>query len=727
MTTKHHPATRRLAGAVAIVLACLCTALSAQADRYLTENFDYPVGNLYGQGNWLWYGSQDAAPVQVVDTALTLAGYQPTAAGKAARLGNTASGQDVMVKFADQPITSGAVYTAALINVKSVTQDNVYFLSYIAPSTTGVQDKKTNSEIGRLMAEASSDGKFKFKISRNSSTQLETTADEYELGKTYLVVFMYQLVEGTKNDIVKLWVNPADKAKEPAAAAQITDMSVHTSADANRLQAVELRQGSSTSKTGPQVIVDAMRIASSWADLFDQSGNEDPTLTVTPQVVYNVDAAPVGQATTYATYKVDYKNLPAATQVYLTGKNRDQYEVDLTQIPAGSGSATVTLTYKPTAIGKHTARINFESSVATLNTGFEATALAYDPQNLPTIAVTADHLDTFKCKAGETVTQTFTVTTANFPDYGKAAVTGTARGAFIINNATLLKSGTTTITVTFKPNEAGNYSDVITLSGVKAEPKTVALTGIALQGGTTPGAEGDTLPLPSENPRAMLVESFDNVTRNTAVKLDGWRNLALKGTRAWWGYEWTDDGNKAAKVTPYDSKIEAGAGTPCQMMLVTPPLDYKKAASQTFSFRVMGDFMTAGMADKLEVCYIEKNGNDMYVEPIDGIAIPATADLNKEWQSFDLHLENQNIADVFYIGFRFSSTRGADHVATYYIDDVKWGVPTTAVGEVATSKTATQVKYYNVAGMASDTPLDGLNIKVTTYTDGTRTVEKMMR
>ncbi len=42
MTTKHHPATRRLAGAVAIVLACLCTALSAQADRYLTENFDYP-------------------------------------------------------------------------------------------------------------------------------------------------------------------------------------------------------------------------------------------------------------------------------------------------------------------------------------------------------------------------------------------------------------------------------------------------------------------------------------------------------------------------------------------------------------------------------------------------------------------------------------------------------------------------------------------------------------
>lgn len=219
MTTKQHPATRRLAGAVAIVLACLCTALSAQADRYLTENFDYPVGNLYGQGNWLWYGSQDAAPVQVVDTALTLAGYQPTAAGKAARLGNTASGQDVMVKFADQPITSGAVYTAALINVKSVTQDNVYFLSYIAPSTAGVQDKKTNSEIGRLMAEASSEGKFKFKISRNSSTQLETTADEYELGKTYLVVFMYQLVEGTKNDIVKLWVNPADKAKEPAAAA----------------------------------------------------------------------------------------------------------------------------------------------------------------------------------------------------------------------------------------------------------------------------------------------------------------------------------------------------------------------------------------------------------------------------------------------------------------------------------------------------------------------------
>lgn len=727
MTTKQHPATRRLAGAVAIVLACLCTALSAQADRYLTENFDYPVGNLYGQGNWLWYGSQDAAPVQVVDTALTLAGYQPTAAGKAARLGNTASGQDVMLKFADQPITSGAVYTAALINVKSVTDDDVYFLSYIAPGKAGVQDKRTASEIGRLLAVASSEGKYKLKISRNSSTQFEVTSDEYELGKTYLVVLMYQLVDGTKNDIIKLWVNPADKAQEPAATAAITDMTTHTSADANRLQAVELRQGSSSSLTGPQVVVDAMRIASSWADLFDSSASEDPTLTVTPQVVYSDDATALGQAVTYATYKVDYANLPSATQVYLTGKNSDQYAVDLAQIPAGSGSATVNLTYKPTAIGKHTARINFESSVSTLNTGYEATALAYDPQNLPTITVSAAQLDTFKCKAGETVKQTFTVTTANFPDYGKAAVTGTARGAFIINNATLLKSGTTTITVTFKPNNAGSYTDVITLSGIKAEPKTVTLTGIALQGGTTPGAEGDTLPLLSENPRTVLVESFDNVTRNTAIKLDGWKNLALKGTRAWWGYEWTDDGNKAAKVTPYDSKIESGAGTPCQMMLVTPPLDYKNAASQIFSFRIMGDFMSNGMTDKMEVCYIEKNGNDMYVEPIEGIAIPATADLNKDWQSFDLHLENQNIADVFYIGFRFTSTRGADNVATYYIDDVKWGVATTAVSEVATAKTVAQVKYYNMAGVASDTPLDGLNIKVTTYTDGTRTAQKLLR
>ena len=37
------------------------------------------------------------------------------------------------------------------------------------------------------------------------------------------------------------------------------------------------------------------------------------------------------------------------------------------------------------------------------------------------------------------------------------------------------------------------------------------------------------------------------------------------------------------------------------------------------------------------------------------------------------------------------------------------------------------VKYYNVAGIESDVPFDGVNIEVTTYTDGSRTSRKIMK
>lgn len=37
------------------------------------------------------------------------------------------------------------------------------------------------------------------------------------------------------------------------------------------------------------------------------------------------------------------------------------------------------------------------------------------------------------------------------------------------------------------------------------------------------------------------------------------------------------------------------------------------------------------------------------------------------------------------------------------------------------------VKYYNVAGIESDVPFEGVNIEVTTYTDGSRTSRKIMK
>ena len=640
---------------------------TANAERLLTENFEYELGNLYSQGGWLIYGTQAAGPVQVTNNALTYPDYQDKAVGKAVHLTQVASGEDLMRAVSETAISSGKVYLSALVKVNAVADDQ-YFLAFIQPTSAGIVDKKTPPENTRLIASKGSvDGKFVFKISRNSATLFEST-EEFELGKTYLVVMSYEFKEGTKNDVVQLWVNPAVASTEPQPNAAINS-ATHTGADMKSFQAIELRQGSSATKVGPEVIVDAIRVGTAWTDLFDVASTE-PTMTVTPTVVYDGSAVAIGSSTTFATYDVEYANLENPIDVYLTGANRNQFEVSAETIPAGSGKATITLTYKPQAIGKHTARINFESTVSTLNTGFAATGIAWDPENPPTIVAHSEGLTPFTCKAGEQQKQTITVTTSDLPDYGKAAVKGLSNGAFIISTATLLKNGNTQINITFKPLVPGDYEEVIEFSGIKAVTETIRITGTATENGTTEDREGDRLPLDDSKPLASYMQNFDGVTKNKPLSIEGWKNLAQVGNRAWWGYTWAD-GNSAAKVTPYDSKMEET--TPCVMTLVSPALDFKNTPNPVLTFKVMGTLMRDGMADQLEVCYIEKDGEGMYVQPIDGLNIPASPDKNEEWVPYTIDLKGLDLADTFFIGFRFNSSRGAESTTSYYIDDFSWG------------------------------------------------------
>ena len=640
---------------------------TANAERLLTENFEYELGNLYSQGGWLKYGTQAAGPVQVIDNALTYPDYQDKAVGKAVHLTQVASGEDLMRAVSETAISSGKVYLSALVKVNAVADDQ-YFLAFIQPTSAGIVDKKTPPENTRLIAsKGSADGKFVFKISRNSATLFEST-EEFELGKTYLVVMSYEFKEGTKNDVVQLWVNPAVASTEPQPNAAINS-ATHTGADMKSFQAIELRQGSSATKVGPEVIIDAIRVGTAWTDLFDVASTE-PTMTVTPTVVYDGSAVAIGSSTTYATYAVEYANLENPIDVYLTGANRNQFEVSAETIPAGSGKATITLTYKPQAIGKHTARINFESTVSTLNTGFAATGIAWDPANPPMIVAHSGGLTPFTCKAGEQQKQTITVTTSDLPDYGKAAVTGLSNGAFIISTATLLKNGNTQINITFKPLVPGDYEEVIEFSGIKAVTETIRIYGTATENGTTEDREGDRLPLDDSKPLASYMQNFDGVTKNKPLSIEGWKNLAQVGNRAWWGYTWAD-GNGAAKVTPYDSKMEET--TPCVMTLVSPALDFKNTPNPVLTFKVMGTLMRDGMADQLEVCYIEKDGEGMYVQPINGLNIPASPDKNEEWVPYTIDLKGLDLADVFFIGFRFNSSRGAESTTSYYIDDFSWG------------------------------------------------------
>ena len=49
------------------------------------------------------------------------------------------------------------------------------------------------------------------------------------------------------------------------------------------------------------------------------------------------------------------------------------------------------------------------------------------------------------------------------------------------------------------------------------------------------------------------------------------------------------------------------------------------------------------------------------------------------------------------------------------------------VTDITTSKTVKSVRYYNLAGMESATPFCGVNIAITTYTDGTTISSKVIK
>jgi hypothetical protein len=49
------------------------------------------------------------------------------------------------------------------------------------------------------------------------------------------------------------------------------------------------------------------------------------------------------------------------------------------------------------------------------------------------------------------------------------------------------------------------------------------------------------------------------------------------------------------------------------------------------------------------------------------------------------------------------------------------------INQITGDKTVASVRYINVSGQESETPFDGVNIVVTTYTDGSSTTAKVMK
>ncbi|MCF0243199.1 MAG: T9SS type A sorting domain-containing protein, partial [Bacteroidaceae bacterium] len=511
----------------------------------------------------------------------------------------------------------------------------------------------------------SEEGKFKFGF--DSSTSVPQLVDvDYDLGKTYLVVVGYDFA--TK--VISAWVNPASATAEPT----IVLTKQGSISTTNGVQGVCLYQQGNKNIQG-KFIVDHVRVATDMASLFKEEGGggggEVPELNVTVQSDFTGVAAPINQDTRIMTFTVEAKNLGKPASIWLGGKDKEHYKLSTEEIPAGTGTYEVVLTYHPTAIGHHFGSVNFDAVPTTLSSTHAVVEYAYDPDNLPTITVPAG-VDEFKAAPKETDEKTITISSANMFDYVYLAIEDqSTAGAFQLDQGMLLPNGSNEVKISFKPLREGEFKARIKVSSIMVEPQYIELSGVSK--GTLPPEpkEGGELVLDKSNPLTYLVENFDDVEHNKPIAKAGWDNVAMEGSRAWWGYKFSDDEEhgSAAKVTPYDS--EAEYDTPCEMLLVTPALDFKNAASKVFTCSVMGNFLPSdGTEEVLEVLYIEDKD---YMEPLKGLNIPCISDQNKEWVDYVIDFEGQELADVFFIGFRMKSLRGRNNAKTYYVDNVSWG------------------------------------------------------
>lgn len=293
-------------------------ALTASAETYLAESFDYAEGNLYGNGKWVKYGKKTTAPIQVAKSPLTFAGYQDNAAGKAVRL-TKESGEYCQMLFRDKgtDAAKGTVYYSALVNVSELPSGSrtAAFMALTGANSldaTKFGDTEAGSEGAGLFAQASGEG-FKLGVSRNVAnlgnvkTSVAWADEECAIGTTYLVVVKYEIIDGADNDRISLWVNPAKGDAEPAASVVAEEECSESLVD---VRGIELRQGSSSVAKTPVAVIDEVRVASTWNEIFTPAkadAVETPEITITDM---SVDFGKVYKGLTYTkTINVKGKNL----------------------------------------------------------------------------------------------------------------------------------------------------------------------------------------------------------------------------------------------------------------------------------------------------------------------------------------------------------------------------------------------------------------------------------
>ncbi len=253
----------------------LGNAFTSNGQMLFSDNFDYIAGTALTANGWTQTGTTATNPILVSGSGLTFAGYLSSGIGNAADMMTT--GQDVNNPFTTQ--TTGAVYAGFLVSVTSAQIAGDYFIHFVESPVTG------NVFKARFYVKQDASNNLAFGISKSSTTSIAYSGFTYALNTTYLIVIKYQFNAGTTtDDDVTAFINPLIGAPEPSTPtlAYIDN----TSADAQNIGLIGLRQGSSANASAQRI--DGIRVGKSWADITASGVVNPPTVQASAITFANV-------------------------------------------------------------------------------------------------------------------------------------------------------------------------------------------------------------------------------------------------------------------------------------------------------------------------------------------------------------------------------------------------------------------------------------------------------
>ncbi len=412
--------------------------------------------------------------------------------------------------------------------------------------------------------------------------------------------------------------------------------------------------------------------------MADNDSTTVASFSVTPATTRDTIIANIGDTLLFAEFTVTQINMKSTIEMYIVGSNREQWILEKETITDSIG--TVKVWYAPNAVGSHSARLSFSCTKA-LNsfTSRSLSGVCIDPENMPTIILENAPLPQFTAQVGKTASDTLKFSSENCVDFINTSISPAGTG-FTIIGTMFPKNWEGRLPIDFSPTQEGTFSATISLTTKYGETKTVVVTGVATAADPTEQDWTTSFNWDMNDPLSLLREDFESLTtddHNKTLKISRWQNVVTLGSRPWYGYLERDVplvGNieeRCAKATGFvfgKSEIDSA-----EMWLVTPPLDFVNAKSKIFTFRVRGDYMFDNHNSTIGLYYIDTvPGEDLLMQQIE-VDMPTTSDQNGEWFEFHIDLSGQNIADVFFMGFRYNGQFGNTNSVVYYIDDVSWG------------------------------------------------------